>query len=368
MSLRLPRALYVPGAAAPRRAQWLTTLCLLAILVTGWQFAGLPTAPVRKYDPPVDMPWFGFGLMGVFVEADGKWVIHRTGYADRMKRYEILPDGSLRRARETGVYDYNRDVSGGKGRGAMMPGGSVLNVKPSRDYFSWLQHVRAGGRKAVTFAEPSQAPLPSFGAPRSRASRQPYVVLRVFKSDKVQLWGVLAGYHYYPVYDSVGYVAPYLWITTDRLRYLHLIYLTDEHGPVEVREERTLALNLGEQVTHDTSLGLDRHRGLVYLLLPSGKRLWFKPATLEPAGRDQLPGVWAPEFASIGNYGQAYSVDKGLPLTEGQYLLLMRGMVVALLASLLYLALHWRYAWKYIVEATIEDISSSSKSLPTSPA
>jgi hypothetical protein len=368
MSLRLPRAMYQPSAGAPPRAQWLTALCLAAILLTGWQFAELPDAPVRKYDPPVDMPWFGFGLMGVFVEADGKWVIHRTGYADRMKKYEITPDGSLLRSEETGVYDYNRDVSGGKGRGAMMPGGSVLNVKPSRDYYGWLQHIRAGGRDAVTFAQPGQAPLPTFGVPRSRDTQLPYVVLRVFKSDKVQLWGVLAGYHYYPVYDSVGYVAPHLWITTDRLRYLHLVYLTDAHGPVEVREERSLALDPGEPVTHDTSMGLDRHRGLVYVVLPNGERLWFKPATLEPAGRDQLPGVWAPEYASIGNYGQTYSFERGLPLTEGQYLLLMRSMVVALLASLLYLALHWRYAWKYIVEATTADSSLSGKSLPTSPA
>jgi hypothetical protein len=380
MTLRLPEQYYRPKVDRTSQRRGLALLAAGLVLLCAWQLLGLPGNMIKRYDPPLDMPWFGFGLSGVFVEQDGRWVIHREGYADRMRKYKISPYGTLAKFEESGVYDLKLDTSGGKGHGVVLPGGGVLNVKVSRQYYGWLKKVRSGnGERSstgdVVISTPEPGPvtpppaqsLPSYSHPGSMpTAQQPYVIVRVYKNSQPQEYNVLSGYHYYPVFDSVCYVAPYLWITTDRLHYLHRIYLNDKAGPVEIRVEKTLPLDLGVQVEHDTSLGVDHHRGMLYLVLPTGERYWFDTQQVKLHSQDKLPGVWEAEYACLGDPRPDYSFDRGVPLAKWQYQLLLRCLVVVFLGSLLYLAVQWRQAWKYIAVATTVASSSSGKSSPIS--
>lgn len=376
MTLRLPEQYYRLAPDRSRQRRLTALLAAGAAVFCAWQLFGLPGTVIKRYDPPVDMPWFGFGLAGVFVEADGRWVIHREGYADRMRKYEISPTGTLAKFAESGVFDPKLDTSGGKGRGVLMPGGSVLNVKPSRQFYSWLKQVRSGeGRRSgtgdVEISTPDPGPvvpqptrsLPSYAQPDAGlAAQTPYVLVRVYKDSQPQEYSVLIGNHYYPVFDSVCYAAPYLWITTDRLNFLHRIYLDDSTGATVIREEKTVPLNLNQQIEHDTSLGVDRHVGMLFLLLSSGERYWFDIDKAELVRQDKLDGVWQAEYGCFGDTRPDYSFDRGYPLTKGQYQLLMRCLVVVFLGSLLYLAVQWRQAWKYIAGATTAASSSNGKS------
>jgi hypothetical protein len=380
MNLRLPENYYRPAPDRAGQRRLLALFAACAVVLSAWQLFNLPGTIVKRYDPPVDMPWYGFGLAGVFVEQDGRWVIHREGYADRMRKYKISPYGTLAKFEESGVYDQQLDTSGGKGRGVRLPGGGVLNVKPSRHFYGWLKQVRSGkgqrtssGDVEIPTPEPEQAiphsagGLPSYAQPGAGTDAQtPYVIARVYKHDQAQEYSVLLGYHYYPVFDSVCYMAPYLWITTDRLHYLHRIYLDDSTGPTVIREEKTLPLDLGVKVEHDTSLGVDHRVGMLYLVLSSGERFWFDIQQAKLARKDKLPGVWDAEYACLGDPRREYSFDRGYPLTKAQYQLVLRCLVVVFLGSLLYLAVQWRQAWKYIAAATTGASNSSNKSSPTS--
>lgn len=379
MKLRLPESYLRPVADRHRERRFAMLLAWLGVCVAAWQLLGLPGALVKRYIPPADMPWYGFGLAGVFVEQDGRWVIHREGYADRKRKYQLSPAGALSRFTESDVYDQNRNTAGSKGRGVQLPGGGVLNVKPSRHYYDWLQYMRSGkGERqaesalrgapgtAVQTGPARPAQLPGYGAsPAEIAAGTPYVILRVYKDDKPHLYRVLSGHHYFPVYDSVCYVAPWLWLTTDRLRYIHRIYLDDSSGQVELREAGTQVLDPGARIDRDTSLGLDRRQGRLFILLSGGQRCWFDPRTLQLLSRDQLPGVWEAEYACLGDPRRDYNFERGYPITKAQYQLLMRSLVIVFLGCLLYLAVRWRHAWNFIAAATTEASSSSGRSSNT---
>ncbi len=378
MKLRLPESYIRPAASRQGRQRSLVWVASLLALSAAWQLLGLPGALIKRYEPPADMPWFGFGLAGVFVEQDGRWVIHREGYADRMRKYQISPAGLLSRFEESGVYDQNLDTSGSKGRGTQLPGGGVLNVKPSRHYYDWLQQVRngngedpaaassSGNRGAGQAGAQRTEPLPGYAKSVAEvAAAEPYVILRVYKDDRPQLYRVLSGYHYYPVFDSACYVAPWLWLTTDRLKFIHRIYVDDSAGPSVIRVESTLPFDAGQAVDRDTSMGFDQRRNQLFILLSDGRRFWLDPQTLKLERQDQLPGVWQAEYACLGDARADYNFERGYPLTKGQYQLLMRSLVVVFLGSLLYLAVRWRYAWKFIAAATTEASSLSSKSSST---
>jgi hypothetical protein len=379
MTLRLPETYYRPIRERQHKRRSFTLAAVLAVFIAGWQLFSLPGALIKRYDPPVDMPWYGFGLAGVFVEQDGRWVIHREGYADRKRKYVITPSGALEKFDDSGVYDPKLDTSGSKGRGTQLPGGGVLNLKPSHHFYGWLRDVRAGGSETEADAKLSAgvkpgavgagtaAPLPQYGESLADAQAStPYVILRVYINSKPTEYRVLAGYHYFPVYDSVCYSAPWLWLTTDKVRFIHKIYLDDSAGTAKIREELSLPFDPGAKIDHDTSMGLDKRVGRLYVLTSSGRRFWFDPLTLQQQQPDKLPGVWLAEYACLGDPRPDYSFDRGYPLTQGQYQFLLRSLVIIFLGSLLYLAVQWRHAWRFIAAATTGALSSSSSSSPTS--
>lgn len=379
MKLRLPETYYRPAQERRRQRRSFALVAVLAAVVAGWQLFALPGAQIKRYDPPVDMPWYGFGLAGVFVEQDGKWVIHREGYADRKRKYEISADGALTTFDESGVYDQTRDTSGSKGRGTVLPGGGVLNVKPSRHFYGWLREMRAGGSEVkadALLAQPpaTAAPGPGFSGPLPRygvsgaelAAGNPCVILRVYIDDKPYEHKVLAGYHFFPVYDAVCYDAPWLWLTTDKLRFMHKLYVDDTSGAAVIRAELTRPFDPQLKVDHDTSLGVDRRAGLLFLLTSSGDRFWLDPETTALKRRDKLPGVWRAEYACLGDPRPDYNFERGYPVSKQQYELLMRSLVIIFLGSLLYLAVQWRQAWKFIAAATTGASRSNSRSSTTS--
>jgi len=356
MSIHLPEAFYRPAeptAPARRASAW---IALAIAVLSGWQVFALPGAPIWKQSPPADMPWYGFGLVGVFVEADGRWVIHREGYADRMRKYVIVPKGTLVPYEESGTYE-GVDASGARAYGTQMPGGGILNVKPSQYYYGWLKDLREGNERPTGTPAASRYPLPSYTGTSAAPPLQPYVIVRVYKHDHQWEFAILDGYHYYPVFDAARYKDPYLWITTNQARFLHVVYVSDRQPVPEVRVLKTVPLQLGMRVLNDTVLGVDPVSGRLFLLLATGERFWFDPLSLKQLKHERLPGVWEREYAAITRIRFLRGTDRGWPLTKGQYVSLMRITMVVFLGSLLWLATRWRQAWRFIAAPTTVDTS-----------
>jgi len=357
MSISLPEALY----SAPRAPAWRTILTITAavlVVLSGWQLFGLPGTLVKKYSPPYDMPWYGWGLRGVFIKPDGNWVIHRTGYADRMSKYELTADGKLQRFEDTGGIFTEKDVSGTyHGGSKIMDSRNYVQVLFHRPYIDWLRSLREPETDDDEFYIEK--------ADEYIGANEGYITVRTFGVIADEKHRVLAGHHFFPVFDSWGYVDPHLWLTSDRVRYLHRLYASDRDGEVRVTAEQTVALKLKEEAQRGCTVGFDPFRDQVFLVTASGQRYWFNPQSLASAGQDQLPGCWLPEHAEIGNLRPGYNFDLGVPLTHAGYERLMRVLMIVFLLSLVWRAIQWRMAWKYTLAATTAGSSSDAKSSNT---
>ena len=363
MSIQLPERYYRPERGRAARRPHYVWLAILLTVASGWLLFSLPGTPVRRYIPPADMPWYGFGYVGVFIERNGTWVIQRSGYADRMGRYNITPAGELSRQRETGTYS-GEDASGSGARGSKMPGGSVLNVKPSPQFYEWLRNYRFRGVQLDTSGPVLSYPVPSYTDDNYRVNKQPFTIVRVYRDDVAHEFAVLVGYHHYAVYDAACFVSPYVFMTSNQLQYIHRLYVDDTKGIV-VREELTRLLPEIIHTGHDAVIARDPKSGMMALLVTSGDRYWINPRSLEVVKHDKLPGQWNQEYAAIFNGHEPYNFDLGYPLTERGYKLLMRSTVIVFLASLLWLASLWSKAWRFTAAATIADSSSSKPSSNT---
>jgi hypothetical protein len=272
-----------------------------------------------------------------------------------MCRYTLSPSGELSRQREMGTYSGD-DQSGSGARGSKLPGGSILNVKPSPQFYEWLRNYRFRGVQADTSGPVLSYPLPSYSEDNFRINAQPFTIVRIYRNDIPYEFPVLVGYHHYAVYDCACFVSPYLFLTTNQLEYIHRLYIDDTKGIV-VQEQLSRPLGVSNRTGHDAVMAREPKSGLMALLVTSGDRIWIDPRSLKIVRRDKLPGNWEPEYAAIFNGHGAYSFELGYPLTERGYKLLMRSTVIIFLAGLLWLASLWSKAWKFTAAATTGDTS-----------
>lgn len=375
MKLRLPEEVYEPSARVgpSRGAQCLLAAALL--LLSAWQLFGLPGAPISRVEPPVDLPWFGFGLHGGFIEPDGSWIINREGYADRQKRYVIHSDGKLEKQRGGGIFQ-GEDVSGSyRGAGVLMAERSALRLRAGSGYFKWQERIR---RQALEQQSPSGAGngsgkvtgqgVPSFYTPEALPPEDlgpMNVTVKVTQADKQFSFPILKHNSYFGVYDSACFIDPDLWLTTGHLRQLHRVLATDRGGRVVVQELASVELEIDDVPDYDSLLLYDPRSAQLSLLLSDGRLYRFDPATLELLAQDRLPGYWRREYASFGSSLGRYGLRTGFGLSEAGYLRLMRGLMLVFLASLLWLAWLWRAPWKHTLAATTADSSSNNKSAHT---
>lgn len=372
MKLRLPEAMYEPRAmAGPSRVgQGLLAAALL--LLSAWQLFDLPGAPVRRVEQPLDLPWFGFGLQGGFIEPDGTWIINREGYADRQKRYVIHPDGELEKQRGSGIFE-GEDVSGSyRGVGVLMAERSALRLRAGAGYYRWQEQLR---RQALEQQEPGRRGgdagratgqgVPAFFTPEGLPPAEfgpMNVIVKITQAQKELDFPILNDRSYFGVYDSACFIDPDLWLTSGHLRQIHRVLASDAGGRIRVRELASVELNIENVPDYDSLLLHDPRRGQLALLLSDGRRFWFDPATLELAGQDRLPGYWKREYASYGSRLGRYGLRTGFGLSEAGYQRLLRALMLVFLASLLWLAWLWRGPWKYTLAATTGDSGSSNRS------
>jgi len=399
MKVDLPVRMY--NKAAPRQPLNLgPLLLLLAALAVSciWQLAGLPGARIQKYVPAADMPWSERGLDFIYIDAEGNWILNRVGYADRMSDYEITPNGVLTRHADKNYEGNTTDISGiPHGGTPVLSWGAKVKVRPSYTYFKWTDRLKREAN--VTYGEPAAPPVPEGAAPAKReepvqpslslARHLPWYVqiadrmmeapgsavpIEVYLNRAETLEGrshivpVLEGHHYFPVFDSWALVEPDLWLTTDRLRYLHRLRVTQAGEDAKVALELSVPLKLEMQAERSCVLGKDPKRQLLFILLATGDRFWFDPQTLAPAGRDKLPGDWRLEYGEVGYSGPNYKLEQGWPLSEDGYQRVQGALMVVLLASLLGLTLLGRRAWKSTSATTTADTSSNGSSSATSPS
>lgn len=409
MKVELPQHMYDKDAPRPP-FNAVPPLLLLAVLAVFciWQLAGLPGTLLKKFAPPADMPWSGRGFRLVYIDKDGDWVLNRVGYADRMMRYEVSPNGTLTRFADQSFEGSTTDISGiPHGGTPVLSWGAKVKVKGSAAFHLWTQRVKRAAHMdygpplpepsadsaveggAASGAQAQQAETQdSTGAPlepglsltrhlpwyvqladqmmQDHASAVPidvYLNLAATPAEREHTVALLIGHHYFPVFDSWALVEPYLWLSTDRLKYLHKVHVTQAGDDAVLIPEKSVPLDLGVQVDRSTVMGVDPERKLLFILLATGDRFWFDPQTLDPAGHDKLPGDWRYEYGEIMD-GPRYSLYRGLPLSEGGYQRIMGGLMLVLLAALIGLTLLGRHIWKS-TSATTTAASSSSASLPS---
>jgi len=313
------------------------------------------------------MPWVGTTLSTVFISQDGAWEINRNGYADRMSRYVISPTGRLTRFADTSGSYLDKDVSGVEHGGSkMMKSRNYVDVKlrPMSPYIAWRKALRATEDYPDAISADGNTSFTE-SADRFIAGYNDYVLVCTFGVPPYELHEVLQGHHYFPVFDSWAYIDPYLWITTDRVSHLSRIYVSDREGEMRVAEDVSVPIDLGVPIERDCTVGIDPLNHQLFIVLATGDRFWFDPDTLGRLDRDMLPGCWAPEYASLGNMRPGYNFDLGWPLTQRGYERLMRVLMLVFLLSLLYLAVQWRQAWRYIAGATTVDSSLNDRSSNT---
>lgn len=375
MKLRLPDQVFEDQAMRQGRIHTAVLLAAgLSLLLSGWQLFGLPGAPIAKVEAPRDLPWYGFGFQGGFIEPDGTWVLNRDGYADRKKRYVIKPGGSLEASRESGIFQGD-DISGSyRGAGVLMARRSALRVKSAPGYYEWMSQQRDLAVTNKRAARPRAADPPversaahfADNADRAQAEFGPMsVIVSITTANDVLAFPVLSHESYFSVFDSACFTDPNLWITTGHLKALHRIHASDAADRPAVKELATVKLDIPAAPDFDSLLLHDPLLKRLALLLPDGRRYWFDPESLELLGQDKLPGRWEREYASFGSTLGRYGLRTGFGMTEAQYKLAMRSLMLVFLASLLWLAWQWRAPWKYTLAATTADSSSSNRSPPT---
>lgn len=402
MKVELPERMYRRNARQimrlrlpPRLAMLLCSALALAAL---WQLGSFPGSQIRKFDPPVDMPWSGRGLGHIYIDAEGNWVINRTGYADRYKRYAISASGTLTRTREANFIGAESDISGiSHGGTPVLSWGAKLKVKASISYREWVTRYRdehkpdqakgepgtdpekeigATGRDIAPAAQdvPLRSHLPTYVrlADEAMRSGDSYIPIEVMperatsESDKRRVDLVLKGHHYFPVFDSWAFIEPDLWLTSDRLRYLHHLRVEPDGKSAKVLVEKSVPLDLGAAIVDRSAVaGVDPVAKQLFIVLASGERFWFDPQSLAMTKTEKLPGVWEFEYAEIGYTGKGYSFYRGSPLTKNAYERIIGGLMVVFLGSLLGLGLAWRSTWRSTAEATTEASASNNSSSST---
>jgi hypothetical protein len=344
------------GAVKPR-----ALLAGLIALVSGWMLFGLPGNPVHLVRQPEDLPFYGYGLAQLEISQEGHWVIRRHWYADRMGRYEIDPEGRVTKYRGAlrplveGVQEIWDDPDD-----FIMPEGHTLKVTPSRSYYIERQNYRKErGFPPLpdTRSQPSKDQLARNKAIEAKRWEEPYVIVMTYRDQQPEAHLVLQGHTYYEILDSRSFRHPNLWITTDRLKYLHRIKATDVGGKVVIEVQKTVPLQIDSKVDADAKVGLDRSKGELFLLLANGERHWFDPQTLEHLRQEQLPGQWEREYATVGFLRERKGYPPvppgmGYALTERGYNRLMQVLAVTFIASLIVLALELTRAWRSTSERT----------------
>ncbi|MCC7478212.1 hypothetical protein IT575_07100 [bacterium] len=409
MNLQPPVQSSFAPPAGPRNAgaAWFIA-ALLVFLLCAWQLFGLPGAVLKKVRVPEDMLEFGFGLASVQVGPEGEWIIRRQAYADRMGRYDISPDGLLTRSKERGL------VSEPNRTGTMvqpyvrMEGHSYIDVAPGPAYYSQRRELRRLAGKLTSKGKPllndstdPRGPLPGeriepkvIGAAAQSGHFIALNILRVSRwlamdelpqsvRGEAQLqYQLLEGHDFYAVIDSAAYKAPDLWLTSDRGQFLHHIRASEKLSPVPegapaeagIEIEVLQSIPLKELIPvqkNGVILGHDPHSQRLFLVLPSGERLWFQPDDLSLLGRDKLPGFWEREYGAL-TYDVVqrleypnYNMESGWPLTETAFKRIQRVMVLLMLGGLVAMACLWRTPWRFISAATTAASNSSSAPLST---
>jgi hypothetical protein len=374
MNLSLPREVYERPARQRRDTSVWRVVAALCCLLSGWQFFGLPGSPIRVIKVPEDLPWFGFGMQGVFIEPSGDLIIHREGYADRMKKYIYKANGALQKHRGSSVYQ-GEDVSGSyRGVGVLMSKSSALRLRSGPGYHKWQEALRNDVlKKAKGKTAPSDDALPDDPAvpasPRFFPDQEPdgkdygpmNVTVKITNSQGLHDFPILTSYNYFSVFDSACVADPDLWLTSGHLKHLHHVYASDAGARVDVHELLTKDLAIPDPPDFDSALLLDPLSGRLELLLSDGRRYWFDPQSLDPLGEDKLEGYWEREYASAGNVLGRFGLRTGFGFSKSGHDRVMRALMIVFLASLLGLAWMWRTPWKYTSATTTADTSSNSK-------
>jgi hypothetical protein len=348
---------------------------------------------IKRNQPPLDLPWFGLGLNSVYILEDGKWIIIRSAYLDRQRRYELEPDGRLRTDRDPGVFTGGlaADVSGGFSPGARMTklGRSAISIKPGQPYRAWMFSLRSDGDYAYLNPLPADDPLtpltvtartvPLLSADRAdpkpgttdpprikdEALRSPAsgIAVHLNQRTRIEQFVILPGHWFFDISDDVAYIDPYLYFTTDRQRMLHRLRFDEPPGGhAQLTIDRSVPLDIPVDTENSCRIGMDPIRNELFLLRSDGTRYWFDPASLKRTGEDQLPGVWEAEYAQLSLMPGGFNpyAYYGTPLSRRNYERLMQGAMLVFLASLLGLSMLWRPRWNSTSAAATADSSSSA--------
>ena len=339
----------------PWRLPWQFASVLGAItLLCGWQVLGLPGHLVRRHNPPPDQPWFPYGLRTAYLSADDELVLKRKGYLDRIGTYSFSGNGRLRRLKDDDVVRLEQDDVAGifRGNRKRTRSNMAIDVNTSSQYFQWIAAVKDNAGDPHRLAEVLAGDGSEFvSGPLSRP--EPYVEVNLYPDDRL-VFELLEGHQYYPIFDSVAFREPHLWLTTDRATWLHQIWIREE-PEIAVSVLNSAPIAGGSPQAHNTILGFEPQRNELFLLDSRGERRWFDPDSLELLQVEQLPGEWRFEYGALATHGEDFSFHYGLPLSEAGYARTMRVLMVVFLAGLLWLMLIWSRRWMSILERTTAD-------------
>lgn len=326
---------------------------LLVAVFCGWQLVGLPGALIRKYVPPFDMPWYGFGVKQVAIDEEGNWHVARDGYADRASYYIIRPGKQPEKFDVVPPQLYKLDRSGSISVQSVEFAAGELAVKSSGQYWAWrsrLKNLAHTRRERDTAYESTGAR--DFVGPS--LPQEPNVVLN-YSNPGQHIFRVLEGYQHYPVFDGAAALAPNVWLTTDRGRNIHRLVFHGLENNVPFQAVVTKPTILKANLAHSALLGVLADQDLLFMVLPSGRTDYYNAHSLEFIRSEQLPGDWRREYGELMHPSGTYSFYQGLPLAQSGYNRIMRTLMLLFLLSLITLALSWSTAWNSISDRTTGD-------------
>ncbi|MDQ3024603.1 MAG: hypothetical protein M3R04_09515, partial [bacterium] len=239
----LPQSFYKEELRANGPLRMHALLAGMLALASGWALFGLPGTPIHLLKQPEDVPFFGMGLAQLDVSPDGKWVIRRQWYADRMGRYELDSNGTLTKHRGAlrpmvdGMHEEWDDLDD-----LQMAEGHTLKVVPSRGYYIERQDYRRDlGYEPLNVGQQELNPdqLARQKAIEHKGWKEPYVIVMTYGAEGPRAHLILQGHTYYEVLDARSFRHPNLWITTDRVKFLHRVRATDVGGKVQIEVEKT---------------------------------------------------------------------------------------------------------------------------------
>jgi hypothetical protein len=331
---------------------------LLIAVFCGWQLIGLPGAMIRKYVPPFDMPWYGFGVKQVAVDSKGTWHIARDGYADRATYYTIAPGAQPEKSTTVPTQLYKLDTSGNLSQQSVDFADGELAVKASRQYWVWRWRLKnmvhnKNERDTAYAADGSEDLVGPF------EPMEPNVAL-ILSDPGQRTYRVLAGYQHYRVFDGAAAKTPNVWLTTERGRNIHRLVYREFDDRSRFDEVVSKPTKLEAPLEHSTSLGVLEEQGLVFMLLPSGRVDFYDAMSLDFVRSEKLAGDWRREYGELWHSSGDYSFYQGLPLAQQGYDRIMRSLMLLFLLSLITLALTWSTACTSISDQTTGDTTPNS--------